>query len=365
MIQKKVIYCIALMGLMGIWGCSNEDDLPLTALPAVGAIIDPNVGGVSQPNQVFIDLSEASQTVLARNGWDLGFYSGDQSRVVLNSALGALVRPIAQNDLNLVTAADTMGFASQMDIDVIFSALFGPPAPWLTSASSWADDPSGDPSKTAFAEVSPVLENNQVHIINRGKNPDGTQRGWMKVRVVKSSSGYTLQYAEINATSFQELEIPKNDNFNVVPVSFESGIVSSFPEKKDWDFKFTVFTDLLPINNTVSIPYTIRDYVLINSHEVEVARVAVTAEITYDSFDVGSIGSLDFSSNANVIGTSWRNIAQPNSDLATGVKDDIFYVLKDAAENYYKVQFTRLVDAQTGERGNPQLQFKLVVQPSL
>ncbi len=255
-----------------------------------------------------------------------------------------------------------MGFGAQLNIDAIFGAVFGPPTSWLPAAANWTDDPSGDLSKTAIAEVSAIADDNLVYIVNRGKNPDGSPRGWMKVRVLRSSDGYTLQYAEINATSFKELSVPKNDAYDFIPVSFDNGIISSVPEKNDWDFVFTVFTSLLPVDANISIPYAIRDYVLINANRVEVAAVEITSEVTYEDFAIGGLGSLDFSTELTAIGSGWRNIAQPNTNVETGVKDDIFYIIKDTDGNYYKLRFTRLVDAQTGERGNPQFQYDLLVQ---
>ncbi|OEK02156.1 hypothetical protein BFP97_11755 [Roseivirga sp. 4D4] len=359
MIQKRVTYCLAVIALIAMTACSN-DDTPTIDPPATGAIIDPSVGGPEQPNQVFIDLSKESQTSVARNSWDLGFYTGADFRVILNNSASTLARSIDKNDLNDVTAADTAGFGAQLNIDAIFGALFGPPPAWLFSAATWSDDPSGDLTKTAIAEVSATADDNQVYIVNRGKNPNGSPRGWMKIRALRSSNGYTLQYAEINATDYQELTIAKNDEVDFVPVSFDNGIISTVPEKNEWDFTFTIFTSLLPVSTDISIPYAIRDYILINANRVEVAMVEITAGTTYEDFAIGGIGALDFSTEVATIGSGWRNVAQPGSNIETGIKDDIFYVVKDAGGNYYKLRFTRLVDAQSGERGNPQFQYDLL-----
>ena len=361
MIQKRIIYGLVLVGLASLTACSN-DDTPSIDPPAEGAIVDPNVGGPDQPNQVFVDLSSETQSVVNRDSWDLAFYSGSEFRVILNNSVSALARSIDKSDLNAVTAEDTTGFGAQLDIDAIFGALFGPPQPWLAQASGWTDDPSGDLSNTAIAEVSATANNNQVYILNRGKNPDGTQRGWMKIRVIRNNDGYTLQYAEINATSFQELNITKNDNFDFVYASLDNGMVNVSPQKGDWDFVFTVFTNLLQVDANTSIPYAFKDYVLSNGNRVEVSTVEVTGDITYEGFAFGDIGSLEFSSAANAIGSGWRTVAQPGSGQETGVKADRFYVIEDTSGNYYKLRFTRLVDPDSGERGNPQFQYELLAQ---
>ena len=359
MIQKRIFYCLAIVGLIGSSSCSN-DDTPQVDPPADGAIISPNVGGSNQPNQVFIDLSTETQSSVGRDTWDLGFYSGSEFRVILNNGAGALARSIDKNDLNSVTVDDTVGFGAQLDIDAIFGALFGPPPAWLPEAASWTDHPSGDLTRTAIAEVAANAGDNQVYIVNRGKNPDGSQRGWMKIRVIRDDAGYTLQYAAINATSFQEISITKDTDFDFAHVSFDNGITSVAPEKTNWDFVFTVFTNLLPVDVTTTIPYAFKDYVLVNGGRVEVAKVDVTSEVTYDDFTIGSIGSLNFEASANAIGSGWRTVAQPGSGQETGVKTDIFYVIKDTAGNYYKLRFTRLVDPVSGERGNPQFQYDLL-----
>ncbi|MFY0593140.1 HmuY family protein [Roseivirga sp.] len=359
MIQKRIIYCFTLVAFIGLSACSNNSG-PNIDPPATGAIIDPAVGGPTQPNQVFIDLSKESQTSVARNAWDLSFYTGTEFRVLLNNSTSTLARSIQKNDLNAVTSADTVGFGAQLNIDAIFGALFGPPPAWLGEAASWSDDPSGDLTKTAIDEVSSVANDNPVYIVNRGKNPDGSPRGWMKIRTLRNGNGYTLQYAEINASSFQELNVSKSDGIDFVAVSFETGIITTIPDRNDWDFVFTIFTDLLTVGPATSIPYAIRDYVISNRNGVEVALVDVAGEITYDNFAYGQIGNVDFSTELDAIGNGWRNVAQPGSTIETGVKEGVFYLVKDTEGNYYKLRFTRLVDAQTGERGNPQFQYDLL-----
>lgn len=361
MIQKRVFYYMALIVCVLFSACSNDDG-PTIDPPISGAIVDPNVGGPNQPNQVFIDLSTNKQTTVSRDTWDLGFYSGNEFRVILNNSASALARPINKSDLNSVTAADTTGFGAQLDIDAIFGALFGPPLAWLGDAASWVDDPSGDLSKTAIAEISATDGDNQVYIINRGKRPDGSKRGWMKIRVIRNSNGYTLQYANIDATSFNELTIAKSSDYDFVFANLNTGIVSVAPEKNDWDFAFTVFTDLLSVGPTTSIPYALKDFIVTNAGKVEVAQVEITTDVTYENFVFGNVGGIDFDNGVKTIGSGWRRVARPGSSDETGVKANIFYVVKDTSGNYYKLRFTRLVDPNSGERGNPQFQFDLLEQ---
>lgn len=359
--KQLISFCLAALITCSLSSC-GDDDAPVITPPTASAIINAEVGGESQPNQVFIDLSTETQTSLARNSWDLGFVSGTEFRVILNNATSALAMPLDKTDINSVTAADTLGLGAQLDIDGIFGAIQGPPPAWLPQASTWLDNPSGDLSKTAIAEVTESPETNKVYLLNRGKNPDGSQRGWAKIRVIRNDNGYTLQYAEIAATNFQELNISKNSNFNFNYVSLDNGIVSVEPAVDSWDLAFTTFTNLLPIGPSTSIPYLFKDFVIQNRNGVTAAKVEVTATETYENFAFSSVASQTFSSDITAIGSGWRTVAQPRSPVPTGVKEDIFYLLKDGAGNHYKLRFTRMLNPETGERGFPQIQYDLLIQ---
>ena len=43
-----------------------------------------------------------------------------------------------------------------------------------------------------------------------------------------------------------------------------------------------------------------------------------------------------------------------------GVKADRFFVIKDCAENYYKLRFLKFGSGDDGERGRPQLEYELL-----
>jgi hypothetical protein len=140
-------------------GAKNQLTLSFSEIVATQATMDPGVGGVLQPNKVFVDLSANRQQSLSRAVWDLGFYTVDgQFRVILNTSSSMLVRQINKNDLNAVTAADTTGFGSQLSTDAIFAAINAPTLPtWTTDSKNWVDDPIGDMAKTAIAEVTPSV----------------------------------------------------------------------------------------------------------------------------------------------------------------------------------------------------------------
>lgn len=359
MINLKQKSVLAALALATVFSCS-EDNGPIIEQPTASAVMSPAVGGAEQPNQVFVDLSQENQVTVARNSYDLAFYSGSEFRVLLNNSTSALTTSLDIYDLTQVTEADTVGWGAKLDIDAIFGSLFGAPPAWLPEAASWMDSPSGDLNSTAIAAILSTESANPVYILNRGKNPDGTPRGWKKIRIIQNSGAYVLQHADINSSTFEELTIQKSPDHDFSFVSFENGIVDVAPAKAEWDMIFTVFTNLIPVSASAQIPYAYKDFILTNEGRVEVATIAIEGDITYEDFSAAQLTTIDFDQTRAAIGSDWRIVGQPGSEQEAGVKTDIFYVIKDANENHYKLRFTRMSDPVSGERGYPQFEYEII-----
>lgn len=346
-----------------VLGERKELVLSFAEIVAAQATMDPNVGGAQQPNKVFVDLSANRQQSLTRNAWDLGFATASgQFRVILNSSSAMMARAIDKTDLNAVVAADTVGFGTKLSTDAIFALAAGPnPPEWVGDAKAWIDDPAGDLTKTAIAEISATDSENKVYIINRGKNPDNTPRGFKKVRIIRNGTGYAVQHADISATTFQTVQVARNDAFAFNYINFNSGSVDVEPAKEKWDIAFTVFTNTTPLSATVSIPYVFTDIVLSNKQSVEVVQViTATLGVEYGNFGEANLANLTFSTSQLAIGSSWRSGGGPNT--APAVRTDRYYIVKDGDGNYYKLRFTAM--SQNGERGRPKIEFALVKKGS-
>ena len=313
---------------------------------ASDGVIEMNAGGAEFPLQAFVDLSKTSQSNIEKYSWDLGFYSNEgEFYVILNSAAGTMARPLDTNDLNAVTAEDTIGFAFDMTI---------PPPNFDPSIGSvaWIDTPDGNLETTAFGEISSTDSENNVFIIKR----DG-ERNWKKVRVVRNGEGYTVQYADINATSFESAEITKDAAYNFTFYDLDNGITIVEPEKDSWDIMYSTYTEILNLGAPgTDIPYLFNDYIIINRYEVEVTMV-MSAEVSFEDFTLTHLENLEFNSEINSIGSNWRQGGGPGS--APALFDDRYFVLKDAEDNIYKLLFTRLTST-SGERGYPEFRYELV-----
>lgn len=356
--NETIKFTITSAGSGLVVGDRPEIVVSFSEIIATQATMDPNVGGALQPNKVFVDLSANRQTVVNRGDWDLAFYTeDDQFRVILNSSSSMLARALDANDLNDVTAADTVEWGTQLSTDGIFGAITQDPVPaWVSEASQWIDAPSGDMSTTAIAEISATDSDNKVYIVNRGKNPDGTQRGWKKIRIIRNGQNYTLQHADIDATTFASVDVTRNDDYLFNYVNFETGALTIEPEKDKWDIAFTVFTNTTPIGPGASVPYVFNDVVIQNRYEVETAEVLISDVGSYEDFTAADLGSATFSASQINIGSKWRSGGGPGSGPA--LREDRFYIIKDADDNIYKLKFTALT--QGGERGRPQIQFELL-----
>jgi HmuY protein len=344
-------------------GCSAEEEEFVPNPVFKGGIIEAEVGGPEQPNQVYIDLSKNTSSAVNRQAWDLGFYSGGDFKVILNSSSEMMAYQINKNDLNAVNANDTVGLGAKLSLEAIFGALFAQPSPpWLNQSPSWIDDPARDLSKTAITEINSDDSQNLVFIVNRGKTPDGVQRGWKKIRIIRSGEGYELRYANISDSDFNTAIIQKPTEYYYSFFSFDAGEISVEPKSNLWDLAFTTWTELASFG-TFPVPYFFQDFVIINQVGVKVAEVIKDQSPSiledFNEFSINDSKGLDYSSEVNRIGSSWRTVASPTPGSVTGVKPDRFFVIEDASGNMYKLIFTKMLNDQ-GERGYPQILFDLL-----
>jgi len=359
--DEKIVFTIATVADGLVLGTKNTYTLSFSEIIATSATMEVNGGGSTFPNRVFIDLSANRQTAVARASWDLAFAStGDNFRVVLNSANKMLTRSIDKTDLSAVTAADTIGFGAELSLDAIFGAATSVENPadapaWIYESTQWMDDPKGDLSKTAIASVSATVLENKVYIINRGTGV-GVPLGWKKIRVIRNGSNYTLQHADINSPNFTSLEIARNTAEAFAYVSLTSNsAVSVEPPTASWDIAWTALTNTTSFG-AAPFAYYFQDVIIQNTIGVSTAQV-LTSTVSYEAFVEANLAGITLVNNNQInIGSSWRTTGPPPSPV--GTKADRFYVIKDAAGNVYKLMFTALTT--NGERGKPQFKFDLV-----
>lgn len=292
-------------------------------------------------NIVYVDFSSNTQTPVSRKSWDLGFYCGDDFRVILNGAYATTATASTKTDISAVTIADAN---AALDIAANAMTVEG-------LSPTVVDTYDGSLTGTAFAAISANDAENKVYFVASEGNKASRDQ-WYKVKVSRKGQGYTVQYAKVGEATIKSVDIAKNAAYNFAFLSLETGtVVNAEPEGKKWDIAWSYGTAIFG-----GKPFFMQDIVTTNNiGGAEVAEVMV-ATVTYADFKNANISALTFSKARDVIASNWRS-TQP----ATGVKTDRFYVVKDPAGNYYKFRFTKMGIANDGgERGRPQVEYAFV-----
>ncbi|CAM4357031.1 HmuY protein [Pedobacter westerhofensis] len=355
--MNKFTNIIALLCLTAAFAaCSKDEDPIVTVSPSDGSTMTLNglIGaeaGASAGNSVFVDFSTDKQTSVARASWDLGFYSGTDYRVILNHSVGATAIATTKTNLNDVTAADTTSLVTSATLALGQGAgLFTTIDPVEGTATAYL-------SGTVIQAVSATEADNKVYIVNRGAAGVAGNSGWQKIRVIRNSSGYTLQYAKITETTFKTLNIAKDATHNFKYASFVNGAVTVEPEKAAWDIEWGLTT----YKASATTPYTFSDFVILNfvggatAAEVIYSGTAANNTVAYADFKEANLTGIAFVGTRDVIGSNWRATTG-----TIGVKTDRFYLVKDGAGNIYKLKFISFHPSDSGVRGKPVIEYKLV-----
>lgn len=322
---------------------------------SLGGQFNPEVGGPNQPNQVYINLSGQKQTAVRRDLWDLAFYSGDSFRVAINGAVYMAVAQLETTDINTVNQAQVADL-----MELVAVGTFDP------GNMQYVDYPGGDINATAIAPISDNDEENKVYLLNLGyeigtETPEpgtvaitGEQRGWKKIRILKSGEQYLLQYANLNDTSYQTATISKNAGFNFSYFSLTTHqTVAVEPAQDNWDLNFTVFTNEIPGYGS----YGYSDFVASNRKGGVTGYLVEGTMTDYQSFTKAQVEPQLFEIDQRFIGGNWRIGGGP--DTPPQINENVFFIIKDPEQNVYKLRFTALLN-ENGVRGYPAFEYELL-----
>lgn len=359
----KILHYIILLLILGInTSCIREDNTPVTIPPIEGATIAANVGGATHPHQVWIDLSENSQTFTQRHDWDLAFYNGEQFRVLINSSIMMAVGKV-DNQFNIdeVNSQSVSHLKSKIQV-----GNFQPNEQYI-------DHPSGNflAHISGIAEISKNDNQNPVYLLNMGRElyigntspgrvfVGGAERGWMKIRILKTGSHYKIQFAELDSNTHDEFIIEKNKthHFNFFSLK-QKKLVNIQPPKTKWDLCFTVLTNTVKAGEHYT-SYTFSDMVLTNILDkvkaYEVKTQNGQGETAYKAFKKTNIDeSLFITNDQRTIGSNWRTTTGPKG---AEVFSDRFYILKDSDGFYFKLRFLKMLN-NDGYRGFPEFEYE-------
>jgi hypothetical protein len=232
----------------------------------------------------------------------------------------------------------------------------------------FVDAPDGDLSKTVFGTIAASEAEAPVFLVNLGRtvpttpaatgsvNTTGEKRGWKKVKVWVEAGGYKLQAAELDATTVETVTITKDPAYNDVFYSLvNKAVVKVEPEKDKWDMVFTTFTNEVFQNGASAGSYFFSDYVVLNRKNGVTAVKIEGDAAAYEAFTLENYnnGGYTIIPDQRAIGEGWRDVF---AKVAFG---DVFFVVKDAQGNLYKVKFISMLN-EAGERGFPVFQYALL-----
>lgn len=159
--MKKIVFILLIGSSFISQSCINDNDDAIMVAPSDGAVVNPNVGGATQPNQVWIDLGTNTEAVTTRTDWDFAFYTGNSFKVVLNSSIMMAAGKIPNaTHIDLVTDASVAALKDEIQV-----ANFNP------ANETYIDDVKGNfPSGyTAIDEIKANDSENAVYLVNMGK----------------------------------------------------------------------------------------------------------------------------------------------------------------------------------------------------
>ena len=357
---NKFLTFILCATVFSFTSCSSEDTPQAPIVVVIdGAAVSPEVGGPNEPNQVYVDLSTTTTTVVKRDSWDLGFYSGSEFRVSLNGSISMATAALSTTNIDEVKSSDQ---------EVIYLQPLVRTNTYTDESAPFVDAPNGNILETAISEISDTDSENKVYLVNLGYEVDttapatgsysanGEARGWKKIRILKDGDNYLLQYADLDANTHKEISISKNEAYHFTFFSFNTeNEVSVEPLKNEWDLNFTIFTNLIPNAG----PYVYPDYVTNNTKsDAKVYMIDTDVDsYTYDSFSLTDIDNSNFTNDQRSVGSSWRNGGGPGS--LPSLKDNVFYIVNDTDGNLYKLKFLALT-SEAGERGHPEFVYSLL-----
>jgi len=339
--------------------CTRDNDPDPVIPPSDGSTLTLNggPGEGSAENSVYVDLSADQQTAVKRTSWDLGFYSGSEFRVVLNGSTGASAMDAGTTDLAEINSTTFDYTQLAFDYDPGKLVLF--------------DDTAGRIDRSVITEIATDESANSVYVVNTTFGSEVDLANVWKVRILcDGNAGYTLHYAELDATEYQTLTIPKDGDYLFKHVSFSDGPVEGFPKKADWDFEWGYHIFYTAMGPNTYIPYAFSDLIFINHlGGVSAAEIVFsdsdgesTGKPNYADFTEADLGAVSFDNSRNVIGSKWRVTPSPTPGIVVGTKKDRFYLIKDAAGNIYKLRFNSFTSEDGGKRGYPELEYQLVKQ---
>ena len=309
-----------------LFGC-EQTEIPIVPAnngPVISAQIEL---GNNYAKQIFYNIKDSS--IVSENiktAWDIGLENGPEGyRIKINSSTYSQIIKIENENFENTTSVPT-------------SAVWG----WDNAISLFNNTYIGD-----------YRNKNQIFILDRGYNIDGTSRGIKKFRVdTITGDHYIITHANLANSEMSSCKIDKTSGSSVIRFSFENNSPIEEPLDSEWDLLFTQYTHLY-INNNTTPSYLVTGVLINSSSGIEVAIDSVTP---FFEINESSILNYTFSNNQNIIGYNWKEYNFESQYYY--VKDYINYIIKDSKGRCFKLRYIDFYNS-IGEKGAPMFEYQL------
>jgi hypothetical protein len=316
------------ISLLLLTGCFPEDDL---VVPLDIDIIE--IPYSMYDNQIWFNLQDKS--VISANTfleWDLGFESsGTGHHIILNTSRFMYAGNTESTDFYSITTnvCDTMVY----------------------------DDSSGDLNKTAIGEwadftdpLNPVYPK-KVYVIDLGYDNNGLPFGFKKIIFENfENDSYSIHFSNLDGSDEHTVQVGTDPERSFTLFTFTSGgsTVPVQPTDLEWDLCLTQYSTILFDDYNVATPYLVRG-VYLNSKGTTAAADTINS---FFDITLNDIGNYSLSSAQDAIGYEWKDYKNDSYKI----NPDIFYIIKDQRDDYYKLKFTGFYN-NSGARGYPSFQL--------
>lgn len=239
------------------------------------------------PNEVYFSLTNGEVKTVARNTWDIAFYSAAFSAGIISND-GANVGLWAYPNAGIEgwETFDTTNIQS-------WTKLYNNNSDWEEGSFNIFSKGHPDYGWGIYSMTSHNVVGDSLYLI---KPVDGIYRKLHIVKKISTENKFIIRYANVDGSNehTDTLDVTPYTDRLFMAFSFSSGIVDREPPKADWDLLFTRYYD-----SVMNTPYPVNG-VLINNN-LSVARVNPAAP------DFTDWSGLDFVNKINIIGHDWKS----------------------------------------------------------
>jgi len=276
--------------------------------------------GPEYPTDVYYSMENGVVAEVPRTEWDIAFgVDAQSSAILINEAAGVELKAYPSTG---TTPEEMWSEAIDLTDYDNWDNLLNPDTTWADGFFGMNATEFPNYGWGNYNMASHNVEGSCLYII---KTRSGS---FMKIFIEMKYSmqqRYTFKFADLEAKVENSVDLDCSDsNANFVYYSLEDNErLDREPDKDTWDLLFTKYTDN-------SINYNVTG-VLSNLTAMVIQKDGVT-------FNDFTWTDDEFSDNINIIGSDWKSFDMEN--MVYVVDEEKVFVVKDASENQYLLQFT-------------------------